>query len=125
MHPRFRHIWDHYQLALAGQPPDSWDLRTIAREEWWRSSPAEEVSRFAKEEGLTLGVGVVPTGRARGANHVLEGLRATGTPLWREFPFDESQDQISASAWEFGSNAWLKVWASQSWGHPVEIVRID
>ncbi|MFM7281767.1 MAG: glycosyltransferase family 39 protein, partial [Planctomycetia bacterium] len=54
MHPRFRHIWDHYQMALASQPPGSWDLRTIAREEWWRTSPADAVARFAREEGLTL-----------------------------------------------------------------------
>jgi 4-amino-4-deoxy-L-arabinose transferase-like glycosyltransferase len=124
MHPRFRHIWDHYQLALAAQAPHPWDLRTIAREEWWRTSPAEEVARFAREEALTLGLGVVPTARARGHNQVLEGLRQVGEPVWREFPFPEAQAQVSASAWEFGSQAWLKVWTSESWGHPVEIVRL-
>lgn len=125
MHPRFRHIWDHYQVALGAQPRECWDLRPIAREEWWRTSPADAVARFAREEGLTLGIGVVPTARARGGNQVLQGLRASGQPVWRQFPFDESQDELSASAWEFGSKAWLKVWTSQSWGHPVEIVRIE
>lgn len=124
MHPRFQHIWDHYQLALESQPPGAFDLRTISREEWWRTSPADEVARFAREEGLTLGLGVVPTGRAQGHNEVLKGLRQVGEPVWREFPFPEERSDVSASAWEFGSHAWFKVWSSESFGHPVEIVRI-
>lgn len=124
MNPRFLSAWERYQLTLPGEPPGAYDLRCIAREEWWRSSPAAEVARFAQEEGLSLALGVLPTGKARGHNQVLAGLRSVGDPLWSWESMPAGQEHISCSAWELGYHAFERVWCAERWGHPVEILRV-
>ena len=124
MNPRFRSSWELYQLALPGEPAGAWDLRCIAREEWWKTSPAASVAEFARAEKLAYGIGVVPTGKAAGHNEVLAGLRSAGTPLLELHPYDPLELDVSSSAYEMGYFAFLRVMHSGRWGHPVEIVRL-
>ncbi|MBK7643945.1 MAG: glycosyltransferase family 39 protein [Planctomycetes bacterium] len=121
---RFRGSWELYQLALPGEPAGAWDLRSLSREEWWRTSPAASVAQYARAERLAYGLGVVPTGKAAGHNQVLEGLRSIGEPVLVLHPYDPVDDELSSSAYEMGYYAFERVWRSRCWGHPVEIVRV-
>src|SRR5689334_21883966 len=124
MNPRFRSTWELYQLALPAEPPGAWDLRSLVREEWWKTSPAAAVAAFAREEHLAWGVGVVPTGKAVGHNQLLEGLRSVGEPALLLHPYDPIDEGLSSSAYEMGYHAFERVLRSRLWGHPVEIVRV-
>jgi hypothetical protein len=124
MNPRFRSSWELYQLALPGEPAGAWDLRSLAREEWWKTSPAASVAAFAREERLSYGIGVVPTGKAVGHNELLLGLRSVGEPVLVLHPIDPVDAAVSSSAYEMGYYAFLRVLRARCWGHPVEIVRV-
>jgi hypothetical protein len=124
MHPRFRNSWELYQLALPAEPAGAWDLRYLAREEWWKTSPAARVAELARAEQLSYGIGIVPTGKAVGHNEVLAGLRSVGEPVLVLHPYDPIDDEISSSAYELGYYAFERVLRSHIWGHPLEIVRV-
>jgi hypothetical protein len=124
MNPRFRSSWELYQLALPAEPALAWDLRSLSREEWWRTSPAASVAEFARAEHIAYGIGVVPTGKAVGGNEVLAGLRSVGEPVLVLHPYDPIEDELSSSAYEMGYHAFERVLRSRLWGHPVEIVRV-
>ncbi len=124
MNPRFRSVWELYQLALPAEPAGAWDLRCLSREEWWKTSPAASVAELARAEQLRYGLGVVPTGKAVGHNEVLAGLRTLGEPALLLHPCEPVDVAISSSAYELGYYAFERVLRSRVWGHPLEIVRV-
>lgn len=134
MLPPFRNSWERYQLALPGEPPGAWDLRCIAREQWWKNrrgpdgevvfGRAADVAAFAREEHLAYGVAAVPTSKGSTGTEVFEGLQQAGETVFALHPHDPLRAEISYSAWGMGTHAFLRMLLVERWGQPLEIVRV-
>ncbi len=134
MLPPFRNPWERYQLALPGEPPGAWDLRCIARSEWWKNrrgpdgevvfGRAADVAAFAREEHLAYGVASVPTSPGGTGTEILAGLASVGETVFAVHPHDPMRAEISYSAFGLGAHAFLRMLLVERWGQPLEVVRV-
>lgn len=134
MLPPFRNPWERYQLALSAEPPLAWDLRCIARTEWWKNrrgadgevlfGRAADVAQFARKEHLTLGVAAVPTSPGGTGTEILAGLASAGETVFAVHPHDPMRAEISYSAFGLGLHAFERMLLCERWGQPLEVVRL-